>query len=121
MSKVMIVDDDRTTVKLLQTLLELDGFVIEIAPRGGDVLPIADKFNPDVILMDYHLSDMDGVEVLREIRAGALDGKFKDLPIIMTSGLDVEEEVMSEGANAFLVKPFEPEDLPILFNKFIKK
>ena len=66
--------------------------------------------------MDYHLSDMDGVDVLREIRQG---GPFVDIPIIMTSGLDVEEEVMEAGASTFLVKPFEPDELPTLFNKYL--
>lgn len=114
----MIVDDDRTTVKLLQTLLELDGFDVSIAGRGADVIPLAEKVKPDVFLMDYHLSDMDGVEILRELRAGE---EFAQTPIIMTSGLDVEEEVMAAGASAFLVKPFEPDDLPRLFNSFVNK
>jgi DNA-binding response OmpR family regulator len=117
--KIMIVDDDHTTVKLLQTLLELDGFEVSVAPRGGDVIPLAQKVNPDVFLMDYHLSDMDGVEVLRDLRAGVAGEIFVNKPIVMTSGLDVEDEVMEAGANAFLVKPFEPDDLPILFNKLV--
>lgn len=112
----MIVDDDRTTVKLLQTLLELDGFEISVAPRGGDVIPLANQVNPDIFLMDYHLSDMDGVDVLRELRAG---GAFVNTPIVMTSGLDVKDEVMEAGANEFLVKPFEPDDLPTLFRRLI--
>lgn len=116
MVKIMIVDDDRTTVKLLQTLLELDGYDVSVAGRGADVLPLAEKVMPDIFLMDYHLSDMDGVDVLREMRAG---GSFANAPIIMTSGLDVEEEVMEAGATAFLVKPFEPEDLPKLFQKLL--
>jgi DNA-binding response OmpR family regulator len=119
--KVLIVDDDRTTVKLLQTLLELDGFEVQFAPRGGDVLPMSLKFMPDIFLMDYHLSDMDGVEIIRDLRAGAGDGKFVHTPIVVASGLNVEEEVMEAGANAFLVKPFEPDELPGLFNNLINK
>ncbi|PJF29393.1 MAG: response regulator [Phototrophicales bacterium] len=116
LAKVMIVDDDRTTVKLLQTLLELDGFDIVVAHRGGDVIGLAEQTHPDIFLMDYHLNDMHGVEVLRHLRAHPT---FANVPVVMTSGLDVSEEVMAAGASAFLVKPFEPEDLPILFNRFI--
>ena len=112
----MIVDDDRTTVTLLKTLLELDGFDIEVAGRGADVVPLASRTRPDIFLMDYHLADMDGVDVLRALRKG---GPFVNTPIVMTSGLDVEEEVMAAGADAFLVKPFEPSDLPDLFNRLI--
>lgn len=114
--KVMIVDDDRTTVTLLKTLLELDGFEITVVGRGADVIPTVEQVKPDLLFMDYHLSDMDGVDILRELRAG---GPFMNIPIVMTSGLDVEEEVMAAGATAFLVKPFEPSDLPGLFNQLI--
>jgi DNA-binding response OmpR family regulator len=113
----MIVDDDRTTVKLLQTLLEMDGFEVSVAALGGEVIELAHRVNPDIFLMDYHLTDIDGVEVLRELRAS---GPFVNTPVIMTSGLDVEDEVMAAGANAFLVKPFEPDDLPGLFHQLMQ-
>ena len=112
----MIVDDDRTTVKLLQTLLELDGFEVGSAGRGADVMPTARDFKPDIFLMDYHLSDADGVDVVRDLRAS---DQFAATPIIMTSGLDVEEEALEAGATRFLVKPFEPDELPGLFNELI--
>jgi DNA-binding response OmpR family regulator len=114
----MIVDDDRTTVRLLQTLLELDGFDVSVAPRGEDVLPLARTVRPDVFLMDYHLSDMNGVEVIRHLRA---DPTFARTPIVMVSGMDVEKEAIKAGATTFLVKPFEPDDLPGLFNRLMKQ
>ena len=116
MAKVLIVDDDRTTVKLLQTLLELDGFEVDMVGSGGEVMDKAAAFQPDIFLMDYHLSDMDGVDVLRDLRAG---GPFANTPVVVASGLDVEEEVMEAGANMFLIKPFEPDDLPNLFNQLL--
>ena len=116
MAKVMIVDDDRTTVKLLQTLLELDGFEVAIAPRGADVLPMAHQTHPDIFLMDYHLTDMDGVDAIRQLRA---DEVFANTPIVMASGLDVQDEAMEAGATTFILKPFEPADLPGLFNSLI--
>jgi DNA-binding response OmpR family regulator len=114
--KVLIVDDDRTTVKLLQTLLELDGFEVAIAPRGADVLPMAQQVVPDLFMIDYHLSDMDGVDAIRMLRA---EDAFAHSPIIMASGLDVQEEAMGAGATTFLLKPFEPADLPALFNSLL--
>lgn len=116
MTKIMLVDDDRTTVKLLQTLLELDGFEISVAGRGGDVMEIALASKPQLFMIDYHLSDMDGVEVIRELRESP---QFAHTPIVMTSGLDVEDEALEAGADTFLVKPFEPEELPALFNDLI--
>jgi DNA-binding response OmpR family regulator len=117
LTKVMIVDDDRTTVKLLQTLLELDNFEVHVAGRGMDVMPLAEKVKPDIFLMDYHLSDMHGVEILRLLRATP---EFASTPVVVASGMDVSEEVLEAGANFFLIKPFEPDDLPPLFNRLIQ-
>ena len=112
-----MVDDDRTTVKLLQTLLELDGFEIQVATRGADVMPLVEQTMPDLVFMDYHLSDMDGVAVLRSLRETP---KYAALPIVMTSGLDVEDEARAAGATTFILKPFEPDDLPKLFNSLLQ-
>jgi CheY-like chemotaxis protein len=119
MPKVMIVDDDRTTVRLLQTLLELDGFDISVSARGSDVLPMAQENRPDLFFMDYHLTDMEGIDILKALRAEG--SPFAATPVVMTSGMDVEQAVMAAGADAFLIKPYEPDDLPELFNRLIEK
>ncbi|MBN1565048.1 MAG: response regulator [Anaerolineae bacterium] len=112
MPKVLIVDDDPTTTKLLQTLLELDGFEVEVAARGHLAIDKAQETNPDVFLIDYYLQDMKGVELVTHLRATA---QFGEAPIIMASGLDHEDEAMAAGANAFLIKPFEPNLLADIF------
>lgn len=112
----MIVDDDSVTVSLLETLLELDGFTVSIARRGADVLSKMEEDTPDVMMIDYHLSDAHGVDVIRDVRAHET---FKDIPIVMASGMDMSNEALEAGANEFLLKPFEPSDLPNLFNRLI--
>lgn len=112
----MIVDDDRTTVSLLQTLLEMDGFDVVIVPRGSMVLEQARQEMPDVFLIDYHLADMHGTDVVRQLRAVS---QFAKTPVVMASGLNVEDEARAVGANMFLVKPFEPGKLADLLNSLI--
>jgi DNA-binding response OmpR family regulator len=112
----MLVDDDRTTTSLLQTLLELDGFDVVSVARGADVIPTAEKAQPHAILMDYHLTDTNGVEVLKKIRVHAT---LSHLPVVIASGMNVHDEAMGAGATQFLIKPFEPADLTPLFNKLI--
>ncbi|MCU0513845.1 MAG: response regulator [Anaerolineae bacterium] len=118
MSKVMIVDDDRTTTSLMQMLLELDGFEVTVVARGVDVIPMAEKVQPELILTDYHLNDIHGVEVVKQIRAHAT---LKHLPIVVASGMDVSTEVLAAGANEFIVKPFEPDALTPLFHRLLGK
>jgi DNA-binding response OmpR family regulator len=110
--KVLIVDDDPTTVKLLRTLLELDGFDVEVAARGHMAFEKAQETSPDVFLIDYQLQDMEGVELITHLRAAA---QFAQAPIVMASGLDREDEALKAGADAFLIKPFEPNLLAELF------
>lgn len=108
MPRVLIVDDDKITTSLLQTLLEIDGFEVALAPDGATGMQKARETPPDAFLVDYHLSDGDGVEFIRKLRATAQFGKT---PIVMASGLDREDEALAAGANHFLTKPFDPGDL----------
>ncbi len=115
MSKILIVEDDQTSVKLLRILLEeVHGFKVVVARRGSEVFPLAQQEQPDVFLIDYHLADTDGIEVIRALR---LDPVFAETPIVMASGLDVSHEALAAGANAFLTKPYEPDDLSNLFKQ----
>lgn len=117
MPKVMLIDDDRTTVMLLETLLSLDGFEVVQAARGSEALEKARQEQPDAFLIDYHLSGgMHGTEVIGQLRA---EPAFKHAPIIMTSGMNVEEAALQAGANVFLIKPFDPAELPNLFNRLL--
>jgi CheY-like chemotaxis protein len=112
----MIVDDDQVTVSLLETLLELDGFEVIIVRLGSNVIPKAEATSPDVIMLDYHLSDMEGTEVLHALRQHAT---LADIPVVVASGMDVSDKVLAAGAQEFITKPFEPSDLPVLFNRLI--
>jgi CheY-like chemotaxis protein len=112
----MIIDDDRVTVSLLQTLLELDDFEVIVVARGGQVLERAQQSPPDVFLMDYHLADMTGVQVTQMLRKAP---QFVHTPIVIASGLNVEDEAHKAGANLFLTKPFEPSALANILNGLI--
>jgi DNA-binding response OmpR family regulator len=114
LAKVMIVDDDRTMTSLMQTLLELDGYDVVIVSRGADVIAKAEQTRPDIIVMDYHLADTHGVEIVKDIRAHST---LSHTPIVIASGMDVSDEVLAAGANEFLTKPFDPDDLPIIFKR----
>jgi DNA-binding response OmpR family regulator len=112
----MIVDDDHTMNSLLRTLLELDGFSVVQAYRGDMVLPTALAEKPDAVLMDVYIAGANGMELLREIRRHP---ELRRLPVIMSSGMDVETESRSSGANAFILKPYPPEQLSSLLKKVI--
>ncbi len=113
----MIVDDDRTTVGLLRTLLELDGFEVVLAGDGSSALGKATESSPDAFLVDYHLADFEGTDFVRDLRATQ---QFSKTPVIMTSGLNRAAEASEAGANKFLLKPFDPGELVKLLGELIE-
>lgn len=108
MAKVLIVDDDRTMVSLLKILLEMDGFDVANISMGTQMIEKVRVEKPDLVLMDVFLSDADGKEILTEIRNTA---DLADTRVIMTSGMDLADQCMDAGADAFLLKPYTPEQL----------
>ncbi|MGH2521471.1 MAG: response regulator [Anaerolineales bacterium] len=114
--KVMVVDDDYTMNSLLKMLLEFDGYSVIVVAEGSLVLEKARQEKPDVILMDVHIGDADGLELLREIRS---DPAIQSMPVVMASGLDVEDRCKAAGASAFVLKPYPPEQLTAIFKKVL--
>jgi CheY-like chemotaxis protein len=108
MPKVLIVDNDRTTVSLLKILFELDGYSVHIAGNPEMVLEEVRQEAPDVVLMDVFLSGGDGLELLRRMRR---EPDLAHVPVLMTSGMDLTDECLTAGAQGFLVKPYAPEQL----------
>jgi CheY-like chemotaxis protein len=108
MAKVMIIDDDRTMVSLLKMLFEMEGLTVAAAPAADRILDGIRKEQPDVILMDVFLPGVDGMAVLSELRAST---DLSGARVIMTSGMDLGDQCLAAGANAFLLKPYTPEQL----------
>lgn len=116
MPKIMIIDDDINSTKLIKTFLELEGFEVLISLRGGDALQKAIEFKPDGFLVDYNLDDRSGIDVVHELRANS---DFANTPVIMASGQDVSDQTEAAGINLFLIKPYEPDDLTQHFARLI--
>jgi CheY-like chemotaxis protein len=112
----MLAEDDATMLVLLRTLLEIEGFQVKTftGRTQADLVAHLDQEKPDVLLMDVHLYNLNGVAALRALRQ---DQALQNLQVIMTSGSDVNEECLKEGANAFLMKPYMPDTLIKMINQ----
>ena len=108
MTRILVVDDEASIVELEKLYLGREGYLVEGAASGRDALARFDAFNPDLIVLDIMLPDMDGLEVCRQIRAKS------DVPILMLSAHreDIDRIVGLElGADDYLTKPFNPHEL----------
>ncbi len=110
MKKVMIVDDDQTMASLLETLLKLDGYEVTRAGSAHTFLGQVESEAPDLVLLDVFLSDRESYDLVKELRSHE-DASVAQLPVIMTSGMELSSKCRDAGANDFLLKPYDPEQL----------
>lgn len=108
MPKVLLLEDDRDMVTLLRTFLELEGYTVSAMKLGESVLPLLERENPDVVLLDVFLAGQNGLQIMESIR---LHPRLRSTRVVMVSGMDVSAECMKKGADAFLLKPYMPDDL----------
>ena len=106
--RILIVDDDETTLDLLSMQLHSDGYQVETALSGAEALEFIKRRMPDLILLDLLMPGIDGLEVCRSVRA------FSDVPIIVLSAVGLEDkkvEALDLGADDYLTKPIGVREL----------
>ena len=108
MAKVLLAEDDPTMVSLLKVLLKMEGFDVVALSSDANVPACIVSEKPDVLFMDVHIGQQNGMEIIESIRKNP---ETSDLRVVMTSGLNVKDECLRRGANHFLLKPFMPDDL----------
>jgi chemosensory pili system protein ChpA (sensor histidine kinase/response regulator) len=108
METIVVIDDDRVFRELLTTVLSLEGYRAVVRTTPEEVVPTVQEEKPALILMDVHIHRQDTLDTLRELKG---DEALRNVPIIMTSGMDHAQECMSAGADAFVLKPFRPSEM----------
>lgn len=107
--KVLILEDEQMMARLLSTLLNLEGFDVEVYEDfSGLTSKMILSSGADILFMDVNLKQKSSIPLLKEIRKRK---KGQNLRIIMTSGMNLKKECLETGANHFLLKPFMPDEL----------
>jgi DNA-binding response OmpR family regulator len=106
--RVMIADDDPGILDAVEAMLEFGGYQVSSTPNGATLLEIHDNF-PDLLLLDIWMPGTDGREVCKQLKA---QESSKKMPIIMISAsTELERSAKEAGADDFLEKPFDMEEL----------
>ncbi len=106
--KVLVVDDEPKIVSLVKLYLEKDGYEVLVADDGKEAVDIARGSNPELIVLDLNLPEIDGLEVCKILR------KESDVPIIMLTARDEDVDKLiglELGADDYVTKPFSPREL----------
>ena len=109
--KIFIIEDETSIIQLVQHNLEKDGFIVSSAINGNEGLKDLKKFEPNLLLLDWMLPDLSGIEICKSIRKNT---SFKNLPVIMLTAKGEEEDKikgLDSGADDYLTKPFSYNEL----------
>ena len=109
--KIFIIEDEPSIIQLVQHNLEKNGFIVLSSVNGNDGLKELKKFQPDLLLLDWMLPDLSGIDICKNIRK---DNSFKDLPIIMLTAKGEQEDKikgLDSGIDDYLTKPFSFNEL----------
>jgi len=119
--KILIVDDDATMIKLLATILEIEGYQALEALSGDEALKVIAEEKPDLILLDIMMPELDGLEVLDMLRG---DAATRHLPVVMLTARVEDEDIYEgwrRGADEYVTKPFEPKVLIETISKVLSR
>lgn len=120
-ARILIAEDDPLIARIVSHRLGKVGHLITHLPHGGGVLAQVASDRPDLLILDIKMPEVDGLEVLRRLRA---DPATHSLPVILLSALGEEEDVVrgfSLGADDYLVKPFSPTELAVRVDRLLHR
>ena len=105
MSKILVVDDDIDILSVMEILLTMKGFEVEVIAKGENTFPKIETFKPDIILLDVLISGHDGRAICRKLKS---NHETMHIPVIMFSAHPGAAATIAEyGADDFIAKPFD--------------
>jgi DNA-binding NtrC family response regulator len=116
---ILIVDDEPSNRRIIEQVLSRTGYRVEAAEDGAEALKQLEGFRPDLIVLDYMMPGISGMDVLRELRK-----REDDTPVIMITAYGTVEravEAMHEGAYDFITRPFNPEHIVHVVRKALER
>jgi CheY-like chemotaxis protein len=119
--RVLVVDDDPHVLQLLRVNFELEGYDVDSANNGEEALKRIAAQKPDVLVCDVMMPGMNGLEVVERVRSEPTTAK---LPIVMVSAKAQQADLTAggaAGADAYVTKPFDPQDLLDAVAKVLKR
>lgn len=118
-SKILVVDDDSGIGEMLKTLLEFYGYEVFVTEKPLKTQELILQHNIDIVLLDMLISGVNGTDVCADLRENP---ETKDTPVLMMSALhDAGPKCKEAGANDFIAKPFEMEDLIGKINEILEE
>ena len=120
-TKIFIIEDEPSIIKLVQHNLEKEGFIVSSSLNGNEGLKELKKFQPHLLLLDWMLPDLSGIDICKSIRR---ENNLKNLPIIMlTAKGESEDKIkgLNSGADDYITKPFSFNEVLARINALLRR
>ena len=111
MARIIIVDDDELVTEIASEALDAVGHLTSAIHDGGDAIPAIVGGEPDIVILDYTLPGITGMEILRQLRASPHALHMPVMMLTSKGGRLLKSRAEQTGADDYLVKPFEPDEL----------
>ena len=119
MKKVLLLDNDEGVLDVMQEALNYEGFKVKTIGETDNIFEVIDSFDPDLIILDYILSGINGGEICHQIKANP---KTTDLPVIIISAYPrVIQSLRYYGCDDFISKPFDLDDISERIKRLIDR
>jgi len=119
--KVLIVEDNPQNMKLLEMLLRAKDYILLKAYDGEEALAMAIREQPDLIVMDMQLPKMSGLEVTKQLRQMPVFGHTPIIALTAYAMRGDKEQFMEAGCNAYLSKPINTRELPVIIDRMLQE
>jgi len=119
-TKILVVDDEASVRHLLQVMLTTEGYEPLLAANGAEALQIAHEHLPALILLDWMMPILDGIATLQALKN---DPATADLPVVMLTARQGDSDMaqaMVKGADFYITKPFEAEEMLAVVRRFVR-
>jgi DNA-binding response OmpR family regulator len=119
--KILVVDDEPHIAQIMKLTLEYSGYEVTVAGDGAEGLKMAKEWEPDLILLDLMLPNIDGFKVCRLLK---FDQKYRHIPIILVSAMgETKDKELGKqvGADLYISKPFKQEELVAQVENLLKQ
>jgi CheY-like chemotaxis protein len=118
---ILIVDDNPTNLKLIESVLEAEGYEVVLSPDAEQAQMLLLQLTPDLILMDIALPGMDGLEFTRKIKA---DEKLKTIPVVAITAFAMvgdDRKALDAGCAGYITKPIDTRKFPQQIESYLKQ
>ncbi len=119
MMRVLLIEDDKAMSQNIALILKKEGMVVDVSALGEDGLEVGKLYDYDIVILDLKLPDMDGLDVLKHLRASNIN-----TPVLILSGLNSPDKKVSGlccGADDYLTKPFDRSELIARVNAIVRR